>query len=144
MLRNLRASVHCFGQPMRAVFLRSSLTTTTPSAQGLAPSRFDKPRGTVRYGVIPKRRAYRAKGHMRGFISKPKSLCHASYCLNAGICLKLRSLRFLKTEHREIKRNSVLKTHSLLVYAALYERPGLVAGWQEREQIETNDRMLRN
>ena len=26
-----------------------------------------------------------------------------------------------------------------LVYAALYERPGLVAGWQEREQIETND-----
>jgi hypothetical protein len=22
--------------------------------------------------------------------------------------------------------------------------PGLVAGWQEREQIETNDRMLRN
>src|SRR3954447_8994213 len=31
-----------------------------------------------------------------------------------------------------------------LVYAALYERPGLVPGWQEREQIETNDRMLRN
>src|ERR1700677_4579885 len=31
-----------------------------------------------------------------------------------------------------------------LVYAALYERPGLVAGWREREQIETNDRMFRN
>ena len=31
-----------------------------------------------------------------------------------------------------------------LVYAALYERPGLVAGWREDEQIETNDRMLRN
>lgn len=31
-----------------------------------------------------------------------------------------------------------------LVYAALYERPGLVAGWREQEQIETNDRMLRN
>ena len=31
-----------------------------------------------------------------------------------------------------------------LVYAALYERPGLVAGWREEEQIETNDRMLRN
>ena len=28
--------------------------------------------------------------------------------------------------------------------AALYERPGLVAGWREREQIETNDRMFRN
>lgn len=31
-----------------------------------------------------------------------------------------------------------------LVYAALYERPGLVAGWQEEEQISTNDLMLRN
>jgi len=31
-----------------------------------------------------------------------------------------------------------------LVYAALHERPGLVAGWREREQIETNDRMLHN
>lgn len=31
-----------------------------------------------------------------------------------------------------------------LVFAALHERPGLVAGWQEQVQIETNDRMLRN
>jgi nucleoside-diphosphate-sugar epimerase len=31
-----------------------------------------------------------------------------------------------------------------LVYAALHERPGLVAGWQEEEQIHTNDLMLRN
>jgi nucleoside-diphosphate-sugar epimerase len=31
-----------------------------------------------------------------------------------------------------------------LVYAALYERPGLVAGWQEAEQIHINDLMLRN
>jgi nucleoside-diphosphate-sugar epimerase len=31
-----------------------------------------------------------------------------------------------------------------LVYAALYERPGLVAGWQDEEQIRTNDLMLRN
>jgi nucleoside-diphosphate-sugar epimerase len=31
-----------------------------------------------------------------------------------------------------------------LVYAALHEQPGLVAGWREREQIETNDRMLRH
>ena len=31
-----------------------------------------------------------------------------------------------------------------LVYAALFERPGLVAGWQEEEQIRTNDQMLRN
>jgi nucleoside-diphosphate-sugar epimerase len=31
-----------------------------------------------------------------------------------------------------------------LVYAALYERPGLVAGWREDEQIALNDAMLRN
>ena len=31
-----------------------------------------------------------------------------------------------------------------LVYAALFERPGLVAGWREDEQIRTNDLMLRN
>lgn len=31
-----------------------------------------------------------------------------------------------------------------LVYAALHERPGLVAGWREDEQIRTNDTMLRN
>lgn len=31
-----------------------------------------------------------------------------------------------------------------LVYAALYERPGLVAGWRDDEQIRTNDQMLRN
>ena len=31
-----------------------------------------------------------------------------------------------------------------LVYAALHERPGLVAGWREDEQIRTNDLMLRN
>jgi nucleoside-diphosphate-sugar epimerase len=31
-----------------------------------------------------------------------------------------------------------------LVYAALHERPGLVAGWREDEQIRTNETMLRN
>jgi nucleoside-diphosphate-sugar epimerase len=31
-----------------------------------------------------------------------------------------------------------------LVYAALHERPALVTGWQEEEQIRTNDLMLRN
>lgn len=31
-----------------------------------------------------------------------------------------------------------------LVYAALHERPGLVAGWQEQEQIRTNEAMLKN
>ena len=31
-----------------------------------------------------------------------------------------------------------------LVYAALHELPGLVAGWRDDSQIQTNDRMLRN
>lgn len=43
--------------------------------------------------------------------------------------------RALVREHRDV-------TH--LVYAALFEKPGLVAGWQERDQMETNLRMLRN
>jgi nucleoside-diphosphate-sugar epimerase len=33
-------------------------------------------------------------------------------------------------------------THVL--YTALYEKPGLVPGWVERDQMETNDAMLRN
>jgi hypothetical protein len=57
MLRNLGTSIHC----LCAIFLR---LTTTESAQSLAPSRFDEPRGTVRYGVIPQRRAHHATGHM--------------------------------------------------------------------------------
>jgi nucleoside-diphosphate-sugar epimerase len=31
-----------------------------------------------------------------------------------------------------------------IVYAALYEKPGLVQGWRERDQMETNLRMLQN
>ncbi len=31
-----------------------------------------------------------------------------------------------------------------LVYAALFEMPGLVEGWRNDQQITTNDRMLRN
>src|ERR1700751_5068120 len=31
-----------------------------------------------------------------------------------------------------------------IAYAALHEKPELVAGWSSKEQIETNDAMLRN
>ena len=31
-----------------------------------------------------------------------------------------------------------------VVYAALFEKPGLIAGWQERDQMQTNLAMLRN
>ena len=43
--------------------------------------------------------------------------------------------RALVTDHPDV-------TH--LVYAALFEKPGLVAGWFERDQMETNLRMFRN
>ena len=33
---------------------------------------------------------------------------------------------------------------SRVVYAALHEQPDLIAGWQDREQIDTNTAMLRN
>jgi nucleoside-diphosphate-sugar epimerase len=31
-----------------------------------------------------------------------------------------------------------------IVYAAVYEKPGLIAGWRDADQIATNDRMFRN
>ena len=31
-----------------------------------------------------------------------------------------------------------------VVYTALYEKPGVVQGWRERDQMETNLRMLKN
>src|SRR5436190_17295528 len=31
-----------------------------------------------------------------------------------------------------------------LIYAALYEGPNLIDGWRDQQQIDTNDRMLRN
>jgi len=43
--------------------------------------------------------------------------------------------RAVVAEHRDA-------TH--LVYAALFETPGLVAGWRERDQMEMNLRMFRN
>lgn len=35
-------------------------------------------------------------------------------------------------------------TVSHIVYAALFEKPGLIAGWQDQEQMQTNLRMLQN
>lgn len=31
-----------------------------------------------------------------------------------------------------------------VVYAAVFEKPGLIAGWSEQDQMDTNDAMLRN
>jgi len=37
-----------------------------------------------------------------------------------------------------------LKNVTHVIYAALYERPDLIGGWRDAEQIAVNDRMLRN
>lgn len=39
---------------------------------------------------------------------------------------------------------SALETVTHVVYAALYEKPGLIAGWSEADQMETNLQMLKN
>jgi len=39
---------------------------------------------------------------------------------------------------------SALRNVTHVVYAALCERPDLIAGWRDAEQIAVNDRMLRN
>ena len=55
--------------------------------------------------------------------------------------------------HCSVDLNDEQATHALvselrdvthLVFAALYEKPGLIQGWLEADQIETNARMLRN
>jgi nucleoside-diphosphate-sugar epimerase len=37
-----------------------------------------------------------------------------------------------------------LRAVTHVVYTAVYEKPGLIAGWSERDQMETNERMLVN
>ena len=39
---------------------------------------------------------------------------------------------------------AMLRDVTHLVYAALFELPGLIEGWRDDRQIDTNDRMLRN
>jgi nucleoside-diphosphate-sugar epimerase len=39
---------------------------------------------------------------------------------------------------------STLGNVTHVIYAALHERPGRIAGWRDAEQIAVNDRMLRN
>ena len=39
---------------------------------------------------------------------------------------------------------STLKHTTHIVYTALYEKPGLIAGWQEQDQMQTNLTMIRN
>jgi nucleoside-diphosphate-sugar epimerase len=47
-----------------------------------------------------------------------------------------------ETATRESVQDLTGVTH--VVYAAVYEKPGLIAGWTEQDQMETNLAMLRN
>src|SRR4051794_3410758 len=59
-----------------------------------------------------------------------------------------RSFRHLSVDLRDKEAAhaalSQLDDVTHLVYAALYEKPGLIAGWQERDQMDTNLAMLQN
>jgi nucleoside-diphosphate-sugar epimerase len=46
----------------------------------------------------------------------------------------------------DASREALSQLHGItdIVYAALYEKPGLIPGWQERDQMETNLAMLQN
>src|SRR5260221_11429240 len=66
MLRNLETSIHCFGQPMRAIFQGSSLTTIDCERSGFNAIKIRDAPGKASYGVIQKWRALGPKGHMLG------------------------------------------------------------------------------
>lgn len=56
--------------------------------------------------------------------------------------------RFLSVDlqNRDASRAAIgaLKNVTHLVYTALFEKPGVIAGWFEEDQIDTNDQMFRN
>jgi nucleoside-diphosphate-sugar epimerase len=59
-----------------------------------------------------------------------------------------RDISFLSVDLRDEERTraafEALTDITHIAYTALYEKPELVAGWSSREQIETNNGMLRN
>ncbi|MGQ0698153.1 MAG: SDR family oxidoreductase [Panacagrimonas sp.] len=59
-----------------------------------------------------------------------------------------KSFRHLAVDLRDAAASrsalSALGDVTHVVYAALFEKPGLIAGWSERDQMETNLAMLRN
>jgi nucleoside-diphosphate-sugar epimerase len=62
--------------------------------------------------------------------------------------LETRGARFISVDLADTARCAEIAaglsdvTH--VIYAALHEEPGLIAGWREQKQIAANDRMLRN
>jgi len=82
---------------------------------------------------------------MRHFANEPGTLVTA---VSRRAPLDVAGVRFLAADLADERASAALLgglagvTH--LVYAALHERPGLVDGWREAAQIETNARMLRN
>lgn len=48
------------------------------------------------------------------------------------------------TDPTDCQRIAKIGNISHIVYASVFELPGLIAGWSEPQQIDTNDQMLRN
>lgn len=53
-------------------------------------------------------------------------------------------LDLLDPQSCQAAASSSLAETTHLVYAALYEKPGLIQGWQQQDQMQTNLQMLRN
>ncbi len=53
-------------------------------------------------------------------------------------------LDLLQADQCKAVCDSALQGVTHVVYAALYEKPGLIAGWQEEDQMQTNLAMIRN
>ena len=53
-------------------------------------------------------------------------------------------LDLLDSEACQVAARSTLANVTHLVYAALYEKPGLIKGWQQQDQMQTNLQMLHN
>jgi nucleoside-diphosphate-sugar epimerase len=82
---------------------------------------------------------------MLAFATRPE--CRVT-ALSRRPPLETKGAKFLRADLEDARATAELATAlgdvTHLVYAALHEEPGLIAGWREKKQIETNDRMLRN
>lgn len=58
--------------------------------------------------------------------------------------IEFHSLDLLNRDACKQCASSLLAGTTHLVYAALYEKPGLIAGWRDQDQMQTNLTMLRN
>ena len=128
------------GQRLKLVEHSEFHRSSSPSRHGMTESMPSKrvliagATGLVGYAAL---KHFGSQKRLRG-----RSRCRAAGRTRLSARAGIRSISPMPRPAQALRRSSRGVTH--LVYAALYERPGLVAGWREDEQIRTNDLMLRN